>query len=191
MPCRASVCLPGRRQFLRLTALSAALAALPACRSGRWRTLTEREGATLSALCDRIIPPDEFPGAAAAGAVDFLDRQLGGAYRKHRLLYRNGCAALELTAQARFAQRFGALTAERQDELLAALERREVPPGIWNAVDPAQFFSLAITHTMQSYYGNPRHGGNRDFVSWRMLKAPPAPVRGREQHDWKSFQELS
>jgi hypothetical protein len=32
---------------------------------------------------------------------------------------------------------------------------------------------------MAAYYGDPRHGGNRDYASWRMLRVPVAPVRGR------------
>jgi hypothetical protein len=35
---------------------------------------------------------------------------------------------------------------------------------------------------MQGFYGNPRHGGNADFASWRMMGVPPAPVRGRLQY---------
>ncbi len=40
--------------------------------------LTESEHATLSAACDRLMPPDgDFPGAAAAGAPDYIDTLLG------------------------------------------------------------------------------------------------------------------
>jgi hypothetical protein len=40
--------------------------------------LTESEHATLSAACDRMMPPDgDFPGAAAAGAADYIDILLG------------------------------------------------------------------------------------------------------------------
>jgi gluconate 2-dehydrogenase gamma chain len=45
------------------------------------------------------------------------------------------------------------------------------------------FFNLVVSHTMQSYYGSPRHGGNREYVSWRMLGVPPVPARGRQQHN--------
>ena len=49
--------------------------------------------------------------------------------------------------------------------------------------DPASepFFDLVVTHAMQGFYGDPRHGGNRDFASWRMLGLPPVPVRGRNR----------
>jgi len=36
---------------------------------------------------------------------------------------------------------------------------------------------------MQGYYGSPRHGGNRDAISWRMLGLDEPPLRGRAQYD--------
>jgi gluconate 2-dehydrogenase gamma chain len=36
-----------------------------------------------------------------------------------------------------------------------------------------------VSHTMQGFYGDPRHGGNRNWASWRMLGVPITPVRGR------------
>jgi gluconate 2-dehydrogenase gamma chain len=36
---------------------------------------------------------------------------------------------------------------------------------------------------MEGYYGAPRHGGNRDAVSWRMLGLDEPPLRGRAQYD--------
>ena len=46
-----------------------------------------------------------------------------------------------------------------------------------------RFFSTVIAHTMQGYYGDPRHGGNRDAVSWRMLGVPVIPIRGRNRYE--------
>ncbi len=45
------------------------------------------------------------------------------------------------------------------------------------------FFDLVRGHTLEGYYGSPRHGGNRDAVSWRMLGLAEPPVRGRAQYD--------
>jgi gluconate 2-dehydrogenase gamma chain len=36
---------------------------------------------------------------------------------------------------------------------------------------------------MQGFYGDPRHGGNREYASWRMLGVPVAPIRGRQLYD--------
>jgi len=45
------------------------------------------------------------------------------------------------------------------------------------------FFNLVRQHTLEGYYGSPRHGGNRDAVSWRMLGLDEPPLRGRAQYD--------
>jgi gluconate 2-dehydrogenase gamma chain len=42
---------------------------------------------------------------------------------------------------------------------------------------------MLVSHTMEGFYGDPRHGGNRDRVSWKMLKLPYPPVRGRLHYD--------
>ena len=66
----------GRRGFLKTGVTAAAAATVAACGKpgSRWRTLTEEEAKTLAAACDRIVPPDQDPGAAQAGAVEFIDR---------------------------------------------------------------------------------------------------------------------
>ena len=46
-----------------------------------------------------------------------------------------------------------------------------------------EFFNLVRSHTLEGYYGAPRHGGNRDAVSWRMLGMDEPPLRGRAQYD--------
>jgi len=43
-----------------------------------------------------------------------------------------------------------------------------------------EFFELVRRHSLQSYYGSPRHGGNRDAVSWRMLGLAEPPLRGAQ-----------
>jgi gluconate 2-dehydrogenase gamma chain len=155
-----------RRSFVAAAAVTAA-----ACRRSPpspWRTLTESEARTLGVLCDEIIPADEFPGAEQAGAVRFLDIQLTRHYRKHRDSYRQSLARAEAISH----QRFG-----RGPEKLAAPERLWLAKEVERS-DPA-FFAMLVAHTMQSFYGSPRHGGNREAASWRMLGVPPVQVRGR------------
>jgi gluconate 2-dehydrogenase gamma chain len=162
-----------RRRFLKAAACATS-GVMFSCGgpAGPWRVLTAEEAETAAAVCAQLIPDDEFPGAVWAGAVDFIDRQLSSHLRKHREAYRAGLAALDRTARERFGSRFSALAPERRVELLKAAEK---------AKDP--FFSMILAHTMQSYYGDPRHGGNRDEVGYRSLGIPVTPVRGRSRHD--------
>jgi gluconate 2-dehydrogenase gamma chain len=59
------------------------------------------------------------------------------------------------------------------------LARRTVLLDQFEKGEHRKAFDLVLDHSLQGYYGNPRHGGNAGFVSWRMLGVPPAPVRGR------------
>jgi gluconate 2-dehydrogenase gamma chain len=132
-------------------------------RRGNFRTFSDAEARTIDALLGWIIPADDAPGAREAGVVHYIDRQLCARFREHRKLYRDGIAA---------AGNFAVESPERQQQMIRELERSAKP-----------FFDLLVTHAMQGFYGNPRHGGNRDFASWQMLGIPPVPVRGRDGYD--------
>ena len=97
-----------------------------------------------------------------AGAVVFIDRQLAGFYQPLQKTYRQGIAGL--------GPHFADLPPAAQLDVLRRMEQ-----------DPATkpFFDLLAAHTMQGFYGDPRHGGNRARASWKMLGVASPPVRGR------------
>src|SRR5215468_6027296 len=76
------VTLLGRRQFLQALGMVVSALAVPwtgarrawARANGRFFTASER--ATLEALVDRIIPPDQDPGARALGAAEYIETLL-------------------------------------------------------------------------------------------------------------------
>jgi len=161
-----------RRTFLGAAA-AAAIAGAAGCGGARgttWRFFSGQEARTLDALLQWIIPDDGSPGARQAGVIHYIDRQLTGHFREHRKAYRDGLAATDRLADGDFA---GAPLPRQQ----AALRQLQRGP----ATRP--FFDLLVAHAMQGFYGNPRHGGNRDFVSWRMLGVSPLQVRGRAPYD--------
>src|SRR5207244_2314579 len=88
--------LLGRRQFLK--GLGVVLAALAAPVTGvrrayaaaRGRFFTGHEFATLSALCDRVIPPDRDPGARALGAARYIERMLTAFDHRVPLVFAGG-----------------------------------------------------------------------------------------------------
>jgi gluconate 2-dehydrogenase gamma chain len=168
-----------RRRFLQVATASAAAAAASCSRQkSRWRSLTESEALTLGAICDQIIPPDSAPGATQAGALEFIDRQLAGRYRRHRKAYSQGIAALDAIAVHSAGQPFAKLAPAAQLDLLTRLDEGRLGKG-GDYTAARAFFNLAIAHTMQGFYGTPRHGGNREAASWVMLGVPVRPVRGR------------
>jgi gluconate 2-dehydrogenase gamma chain len=169
-----------RRSFLKTgAAVAAATAAACGAPSSAWRALSDEEARTLGAACDCIIPPDQDAGAVEAGVVTFIDRQL--ATRQKRALgeWRAGLRSLDAAARRRQAKPFADLPIESRTELLADAERGRGDKSDWGDVDPAAFFRRLREHTMMGFYGDPRHGGNRDRVAWRMLGIPDPPIRGR------------
>lgn len=172
---------PRRRKFLGAATAAAASGALTSCGVAKspWRTLTIQEAEIATAVCDRIVPPDEMPGAGTAGAADFLDRQLSGHLKKFRESYRRGLAAIDESARLMFSRPFARLSADQQDQVLKAVEKGRAPGEIWKQEPQQAFFTMIVTHTMQSYYGDPRHGGNRNGAGWRSIGYDVTVVRGR------------
>jgi gluconate 2-dehydrogenase gamma chain len=166
-----------RREFTVAGTLVGAVS-IVGCRSGNrgdWDFLNERQASILSALCDQIIPADDFPSASQAGVVTYIDRQLARHYSAHQDVYRDSLVQADAISRQRLNCSLVEATVEKQHQVSLALEKDNRP-----------FFDLLRQHTMEGYYGSPRHGGNRDAVSWRMLGLDEPPLRGRPQYDLRS-----
>lgn len=105
---------------------------------------------TIAAAMARIIPTDHEPGAAEAGAIDFVDRYLSGidavyakpdgsgfetlegkradAWRQRiaiiRRKYLEGIDELNQRSRAEFGDDFARIAPDQQDQILAAMEAR-------------------------------------------------------------------
>ncbi len=163
-----------RRQFVAVGALGGAAIAIgcKAGRQGNWDFLSNGQVRTLGAICDQIIPADDYPSASQAGVLTYIDRQLVRHYRRHQDAYRNGLEQADTMTRQRFGHGLDEVTAAQQLEMVSALEQQN-----------RTFFDLVRHHTLEGYYGAPRHGGNRDAVSWKMLGLTQPMVRGRAQYD--------
>ncbi|MBZ5622849.1 MAG: gluconate 2-dehydrogenase subunit 3 family protein [Acidobacteriia bacterium] len=165
-----------RRRSLLGAGMAAIAGSAISCATGRsgspWRFFTAAEAETLDAICAQLIPADQDPGAREARVVNYIDIQLSQRFRKHRMAYRQGLAGIDQTGRRKFAKRFVELGSEQQIEVLNAVEENS-----------KAFFDLLLTHTRQGFYGDPRHGGNRNMASWKMVGLPYPPVRGREHYD--------
>ncbi len=175
-----------RRAFLQAALTAAAVAGTGiACSPNRspWRFLTVDEARALAGMVDQIIPPDQDAGAAWAGVVNYIDRQLCGPYQNLQGLYRRGLAVVDQTSQSMHGRLFADLDSQQQIELLHALEDGKASGAAWKQLSSSEFFGMIVEHTMQGFYGDPRHGGNRQGVSWKMLNLPYPPIRGRLRPD--------
>jgi gluconate 2-dehydrogenase gamma chain len=135
---------------------------------GRWRFFTPAEALTIEAICEQIIPRDQDAGARDAGVVHYIDIQLTRHFKPHQVTYRQGLATVDSISQARQGRHFVSLAFAEQTGVLRDVQKYA-----------KAFFDLIVSHTMQGFYGDPRHGGNRDAVSYKMLALPTPPVRGR------------
>jgi gluconate 2-dehydrogenase gamma chain len=173
-----------RRAFLQVALAAAAGAGIACSPNGTpWRFFTVDEARTLAAISDQIIPPDEYPGAAWAGVVNYIDRQLCGPFADLQPTYRRGLAGVDQSSRLLYRSVFAESSGQQQIDLLHQLESGQAPGAIWKQASSQEFFSLVLDHTMQGYYGDPRHGGNREGVSWKMLGLAYPPIRGRLRYD--------
>jgi gluconate 2-dehydrogenase gamma chain len=165
-----------RRTVLAMGLAAVATGSIASCRRERaardWRSFTDEEARTVEALCEQLIPADRDPGARDAGVVKYIDIQLAKRLRRHRRSYRVGLAAVDAASRGKFGKAFAEASPDQQIEVLKDVEETS-----------KEFFDLILMHTRQGFYGDPRHGGNRNMASWKMVGLPFPPVRGREHYD--------
>ncbi len=149
---------------------------------GPWRVLTPEEARLVGAVAEQVIPSDRDPGAREAGVVFFIDRQLDGPYRRFAEAYHTGLASLERTCQALFGRAFEELAWPDQTRVLQSLESNKVPKDLWTKPSASEFFNLIRDHSMQGFYGSPRHGGNRNYASYKMLGLEYPRVIGQNRY---------
>ena len=138
----------------------------------------------MNTICEHIVPADQDPGAAWAGVVTYIDRQLTRHYRKLQPVYRAGLAAIDATAAKLHGKTFVALSPAVQLDVLKLVEKNKAPADLWKDLGQGEFFAMLVDHTMQGFYGGPRHGGNRDAASWKMIGVANPPVRGRAHYEF-------
>ena len=177
-----------RREFLRqITMLSGSILLIPACSGfdSAWRFLTNKEAKTIVAFAEQIIPADKDPGATDAGVVHFIDKQLVHHYVRFQQDYRNGILAIEKSAVQLHNKAFYELDWDTQTAFMESMENGQLPDEIWSDIKQKQFFRMLLEHSMQGFYGSPRHGGNKNYVSYKMMKIDYPHVLGQNRYDDK------
>ena len=162
---------------------------MPSClkQAGPYRFFTPEEASCVIALCEQIIPEDEYGGGATeAGVINFIDRQLVAVFDYDQVVYQQGIAALQQSCLDLHGKRFESLGTETQFRTLKMLEAGELPGTPWGELEPNRFFRLVIEHTMQGFYGAPRHGGNRNYMSYKMMGLDFPLLVGRNHYEQTS-----
>jgi len=173
--------------------------------------LTDVEAAFITAAVARLIPADELgPGAVEAGVPTFIDRQLAGPYGRGERWYMQGPwsagaptqgwqtrltpagmyrAAIKAIDAAVVRESrggsFAKLAAGDQDAFLQRLEKGDVA---LDGADGKAFFAQLLQNTLEGFWSDPIHGGNRDMVGWKLIGFPGARYDNTEfvaQHGQK------
>ena len=157
---------------------------------------TAEEQSFVEAAIDRLIPPDDWPGAKDLGVARFIDSQLAGSFGRAEIWYmqgpwpkgeetqgyqsrltpaqhyRSAIAAIDSHAREKFEnKKFSELSAEDQDAILKGLEEGKIE---LKGTDGKTFFELFLQNTVEGYFGDPVYGGNRDMMAWKMIGFPGA-----------------
>ena len=189
-----------RRSFIALAATGAGgMVFLARCnnleRYSTYRFFTDEEAIVVDALVDQIIPPDDWPGAKTAGVTNFIDRQLNGTYNRFQENYRKGITSVQATCGEIYGRTFENLEWSEQTEFLKLMESGKLadmkiaksPSGkeeyFWNNNFDREFFNLLRDHTMQGFYGSPRHGGNLNYVSYKMVRLDYPLIIGQNRYN--------
>ena len=154
--------------------------------AGHGTFFNSRDGATISAFTERLMPgaPGQ-PGATDAGVLNYIDLALSGAYVESQDFYRRGLAQLDAYCRRTYHEPFVQLDSSRQDAVIAALEQDKAPGFTWPTAQA--FFNTVRTHTIEGMFADPVYGGNKDFAGWRLVGFPggqgvftPADLQNRQ-----------
>jgi gluconate 2-dehydrogenase gamma chain len=176
-----------RRNFVKISASGVAgLLLLSRCTTSgkaQWLFFTESEVKAVEAVCEQIIPTDHDPGAREAHVIHFIDKQLVSNYSRFQTNYRNGIRGLQETSTLMFGDVFEKLKWEDQTSVLLSLESGKAGGKTWEQESSSHFFNLIRDHSMQGFYGHPRHGGNSHYMSFKMLRVDYPHIIGQNRYE--------
>jgi gluconate 2-dehydrogenase gamma chain len=172
------------------------------------------EAAFIEAVVDTLIPSDDVgPGALELGAAAFIDRQMSSGYGRGDRMYlqgpfaegtpeqgyqlrmtpselmQAGIADVNAYVQKQYQATFDGLSPEDRAAVLTALEtgKIELP-----TVPTRMFFGLLYDLTLQGYFSDPIHGGNKGKASWKMVGFPGVGVMYADKIEaWRNKRFMS
>jgi gluconate 2-dehydrogenase gamma chain len=165
---------------------------------------TPNEWRFLTAAIDRIIPHDEHgPGGIESGVLEFMDRHMQTPYAAGSIWYlqgpflqasddfgyqgklplkdiiRVGIKDFDAHVARNFNNKaFADLDRGQQEGLMKAAEAGKLD---FPNINAKIFFANLLTEARNGYFSDPKHGGNKNMGSWKMIGYPG--MRG-DYLDW-------
>ena len=191
-----------RRHFMQMATIgTGSLFLLPRCTNlanqSSWRFFTEKEASLVDAIIEQIIPTDEWLGAKEAGVTNFIDKQLVGPYIPFQERYKSALVAVDNSCEILYKKPFEDLSWNEQTNFLKRMEvgklsdlqmdemKGQSKNKIWEKGEERSFFNMIRNHTMQGFYGSPRHGGNKNYVSYKMIGLDNPYIVGQNRYKTK------
>ncbi len=159
---------------------------------------TPEEWQFIIAITDQLIPEDELGGGAvAAGVPEFIDKQMLSEFGKGELfymhppyyihslptlgyqeqyppneLYRHAIAQINQYVMQQYQKKFHELPGETQITVMESMEAGKIPlEGISSS---ANFFNLLWKNTQEGFLSDPKYGGNKEMIGWKLVGFPGA-----------------
>ena len=140
-----------------LSAATHARQAVQAPEATKLSFFTPAQATEIDAICARIIPTTETPGAREAGVVYFIDRALTTFAVDQQKDYREGLPEFEARVHEMFptVERFSSATPEQQDEILHSFDDPDAKPSR-RPYRPRKgannFFETVRMHTIVAFF---------------------------------------
>lgn len=87
-------------------------------------------------------------------------------------------------------KKFEELSFTEQTTILEKMEAGELTGDYWKGHPSSDFFVLLRQHSLQGFYGSPGHGGNRGYISYKMLGLDYPNVIGQNRYNdlsWRIY----
>lgn len=170
---------PTRRDFIKAlgvclvaTNIPRPLTALAAARNPGPVSLVAAEWRLVEAICAELIPTDGDPGAQEAGCVNFIDKALAAEDAAALPMYRAALADIDNLCRQAHGRVFAELESGQRQKILAAMEQGVLAGWSLAMIRPQDFFATIRFHTLLGFIADPKYGGNRDYVGWKLMGFP-------------------
>lgn len=163
-----------RREFLRISGSVLATSALASHISGlqafgkiaqlahkneaAYENIDSTLAANIEAICEQIIPADEYPGAKDAGVIYFIDKAWVTLIGSDSVIITDGVAEIsqQVKTDTRSNQQYSDLSFDLQKAILSKLDTRP-------------FFEIIHFWTIAGLFSMPKYGGNKNQLGWKLL----------------------
>ena len=151
----------------------------------RLKFFNAQEARVIAAACERIFPADESgPGAAEAGVVVYIDRQLAGPYGSDKYRYTKG-PFVESVPEHGYQGKENPQQIYRSGIALLGADFDRVDSSVQDtrlqSIQDMRFFQILRAQTIEGMFCDPLHGGNMNLAGWKLIGYPGPLMSYRDQ----------